>query len=97
MSVYHWQGVLVLKHSVDVVDDLPGVVVGDLTCPTCPDTLCAVHQHHWDDRNVPLWFNLLVVIEQELEQVVVHGWEQKLGQRTVGNRPLLGSLIETLN
>lgn len=42
-TVYHWQGVLVVEHAVDVVDDLSGVVVGDLTRPACSDALSAVH------------------------------------------------------
>lgn len=58
-----------VEHAVDVVDDLSGVVVGDLTRPACPDALGAVHQHHRNDGNVPLGLHLLVVIIQELEQV----------------------------
>lgn len=61
-TVYQWQGVLVVEHAVDVVDDLSGVVVGDLTSPACPDALGAVHQYHWNDGNIPLRFHLLVVI-----------------------------------
>lgn len=91
-TVYHWQGVLVFKHPVDVVDNLSGVVVGDLTRPACPDALCTVHQHHWNDGNVPLRFHLLVVVEQELEQVGVHCWEQKLGKRTVGKETVIMGL-----
>lgn len=68
-TVYQWQGVLVVEHAVDVVDDLSGVVVGDLTRPACPDALSAVHQHHRNDGNVPLGLHLLVVIIQELQQV----------------------------
>lgn len=64
-----------VEHAVDVVDDLAGVVVGDLAGPPGPDALGAVHQHHGDDGNVPLWLHLLVVVEQELEQVGVDGWE----------------------
>lgn len=68
-TVYQWQGVLVVEHAVDVVDNLSGVVVGDLTRPACPDALSAVHQHHRNDGNVPLGLHLLVVIIQELQQV----------------------------
>lgn len=60
------------EHSVDVVNDLPGVVVWDLAGPACPDALSSVHQHHGDDGNVPLWLHLLVVIVQELEQIEIH-------------------------
>lgn len=69
-----------VQHAVDVVDDLPGVVVGDLAGPAGPDALGAVHQHHGDDGNVPLWLHLLVVVKQELEQVGVDGGEEGLGQ-----------------
>lgn len=71
-----------VQHAVDVVDDLPRVVIGDLAGPAGPDALGAVHQHHGDDGNVPLGLHLLVVIKQELEQVGVDGREQGLGQRT---------------
>lgn len=74
------------EHAVDVVDDLSGVVVWDLTRPACPNALSAVHQHHGNDGNVPLGLHLLVVVIQELEQVGVHSWEQQLGERTVGDR-----------
>lgn len=74
------------EHAVDVVDDLSGVVVGDLTGPARPDALSTVHQHHGDDGDIPLGLHLLVVVVQELEQVGVHGWEQQLGQRTVGEK-----------
>lgn len=84
-TVYHWQRVLVVEHAVDVVDDLSGVVVGDLARPARPDALGAVHQHQWNDGNVPLGLHLLVVVVQELEQVGIHRWEQQLGKRTVGN------------
>lgn len=78
-TVYHWQGILVVQHAIDVVDDLSGVVVGDLTRPACPDALGTIHQHHWNDGNVPLRLHLLVVIVQELEQVGIHRREQQLG------------------
>lgn len=81
---YHRQGVLVFEQPVDVVYNLSGVVVGDLTRPACPNSLRAVHKHHWNDGDVPLRLHLLVVIPQELEQVGVHCWEQQLGKRTVG-------------
>lgn len=68
-----------VEHAVDVVDDLSGVIVGDLTCPACPNTLSTIHQHKWNYGNVPLRFHLLVVIVQELEQVGVHRREQQLG------------------
>lgn len=74
-----------VEQAVDVVDDLSGVVVGDLTRPACPDALGTVHQHQWKDGNVPLRLHLLVVVVQELEQVGIHRWEQQLGKRTVGN------------
>lgn len=74
-TVYHGQGILVVEQSVDVVDNLSGVVVRNLTRPACPNAFCTVHQQHWNDGNVPLWLHLLVVIIQELEQVEVHGWE----------------------
>lgn len=74
---------MVVKHAVDVVDDLSRVVVGDLAGPASPDTLCSVHQHHGDYGNVPLWLHLLVVIVKKLQQVGVYGWEQQLGQWTV--------------
>lgn len=77
--VYQWQRLLVFQHTVDVVDDLSGVVVGDLAGPAGPDAFGAIHQHHGDDRNVPLWLHLLVVVKQELEQVGVDGGEQGLG------------------
>lgn len=72
-----------VKHAVNVVNDLSWVVVRDLAGPTGPDTLCSVNQHHGDYRNVPLWLHLLVVIVKKLQQVGVHGWEQQLGQWTV--------------
>lgn len=72
-----------VEHAVDVVDDLSGVVVGDLTRPACPDALGAVHQHHWNDGNVPLGLHLLVIVVQELEEVRIHRWEQELGERAV--------------
>lgn len=72
-----------LKHAVDVVDDLSWVVVGDLASPACPDTLCSVHQHHGNYGNVPLWLHLLVIIIKKLEQVEVHRWKQQLSQGTV--------------
>lgn len=62
LSAYHWQGVLVVEHAVDVVDNLSGVIVGDLTSPACPDALSTIHQHHRNNGNVPLRFHLLVVI-----------------------------------
>lgn len=79
---YQRQGVLILQHAVDVVDDLPRVIIGDLAGPAGPDALGAVHQHHGDDGNVPLGLHLLVVVKQELEQVGVDGREQGLGKRT---------------
>lgn len=85
-TVYHGQGVLVVEHAVDVVDDLSGVVVWDLTGPAGPDALGSVHQHQRDDGNVPLWLHLLVVIVQELQQVGVPRREQQFGQRTVGKK-----------
>lgn len=78
-----------VEHAVDIVDDLSGVVVGDLTRPACPDALGAVHQHHWNDRNVPLGLHLLVIIIQELEEVGIHRWEQELGEGTVKNRSII--------
>lgn len=68
-----------VEHAVEVVYDLPGVVVGDLTRPACPDTLGTIHQHKWNNGNVPLRFHLLVVIVQELEQVGIQRREQQLG------------------
>lgn len=79
---YHGQRVLVVEQPVDIVDDLTGVVVGDLTGPAGSDALGAVHQQHGDDGNVPLWLHLLVVVKQELEQIEVHSREQELGKRT---------------
>lgn len=52
-----------VEHAVDVVDDLSGVIVGDLTSPACPNALSTVHQHHWNDGNVPLGLHFLVVIK----------------------------------
>lgn len=66
-SVYHGQGVLVVQHAVDVVNYFSGVVVGDLTGPSRPDALSAVHQQDWNDGNVPLGFHLLVVVVQKLQ------------------------------
>lgn len=80
-KVYQRQRLLMLQHAVDVVDDLPGVVVGDLAGPAGPDALGAVDQHHRDDGNIPFWLHLLVVVKQELEQVGVDSREQGLGQR----------------
>lgn len=74
-----------VEHSVDVVNNLSGIIVGNLAGPACPNALCTIHQHHGNDGNVPLWLHLLVVIIQELEQVRVHCWEQQLGEGTVGN------------
>jgi len=83
-TVYHRQGVLLVEHAVDVVDDLPRVVIGDLTRPAGPDALGAVDEHHGNDGNVPLGLHLLVVVVQELEQVGIPGGEQQLGKWTKG-------------
>ena len=74
-----------VEHAVDVVDDLSDVIVWDLTRPACPDALSTIHQHQWNNGNVPLGLHLLVVIVQELEQVGVHSRVQQLGKRTVEN------------
>ena len=74
------------EHAVDVVDDLAGVVVGQLAGPAGADALRPVHQHHGDDGDVPLGLHPLVVVVVVLEQVVVHGGEDQPGQRTAGRR-----------
>lgn len=78
---HHGQRFLAVEHSVDVADDLSYVVVGDLASPARADTFSAVHQQSGDDGNVPLWLHTLVVIIVVLQQVVVHSWENKSGQR----------------
>lgn len=86
-----------VEHAVDVVDNLSWVIVGDFTCPACPDTLGTIHQHKWNNGNVPLRFHLLVVIKQELEQVGIHRWEQQLGKRTAGNETTIMTLRIQIN
>lgn len=66
---------------MDVADDLSYVVVGDLAGPSCADTFSPVHQHSGDDGHVPLRLYALVVVIVVLEQVVIHRWENKAGQR----------------
>lgn len=66
---------------MDVADDLSYVVVGHPAGPACADTFTAVHQHSGDDGNVPLRLYALVVIDVILEQVAIHSWENKAGQR----------------
>lgn len=66
---------------MDVADDLSYVVVGDLAGPACADTFGTVHQYSGDDGNVPLRLYTLVVIVVVLEQVIIHRWEKKAGQR----------------
>ena len=80
------------EHAVDVVDDLAGVVVGQLAGPAGADALRPVHQHHGDDGDVPLGLHLLVVVVQELEQVGVHGREQQPGQGAAGGEGWSGIL-----
>lgn len=41
--VYQWQGVLVVEHAVDIIDDLTGVVIGNLASPACPNALCTIY------------------------------------------------------
>lgn len=65
---------------MDVADDLPYVVVGDLAGPACADTFGTVHQHRGDDGHVPLRLNALVVVIVVLEQIVIHSWEEKAGK-----------------
>lgn len=78
--LYNGQGFLVVKHTVDVVDNLSWVIVGDLAGPASPDALGSVHQHHRYYGYVPLWLHLLVVIIQELQQTGVHSGKQQFGQ-----------------
>lgn len=66
---------------MDVGDDLSNVIVGDLARPACANTFSTVDEHGGYDWNVPLWFDALVVIIVVLEQVVIHSWEKKAGQR----------------
>lgn len=42
-NVYHWQWVLMVEHSVYIVDNLSGVIVGNLAGPACPDALGTIH------------------------------------------------------
>ena len=73
---------MAVEHAFDVSDNLPRVVVGDLRAPTGADALCSVHQHHWNDGNVPLGFDALVVVSHILEHRVVVDIEQVARQRT---------------
>ena len=79
---YHRLWFLSVEHAFDVSDNLPRVVVGDLGAPASADAFCSVHQHHWNDGNVPFRFNALVVVTHVLEHRVVIGIEQQARQRT---------------
>ncbi len=72
-----------IEQTVNVVDDLSRVIVGDLAGPTSPDTLSSVHQYHGNYGYVPLWLHLLVIIIQKLQQAGVHSRKQQFGQGTV--------------
>ena len=58
----HGQRLPAVQHHLDVVDDLPNVVVGNLGAPTRPDALGPVDQDHGDDGDVPFRFDLEVVV-----------------------------------
>lgn len=72
-----------VEHTVDVVDNLSRVIIGDLAGPASPDTLSSVYQYHRNYGYVPLWLHLLVVIIQKLQQAGVHSRKQQFGQWTV--------------
>lgn len=78
---HHGQRLLSVEHTVEVANDLSYVVVGHPAGPSCADTIRTVHQHKGDDGHVPLWLYTLIVIIVVLEQVVIHRWENKAGQR----------------
>lgn len=82
-----------LHHVLQDFNDFPGVVVGNLGHPARADTAGAVHQHHGDDRHVPDWLNLLIVVLEVLEQRVVVWVEDESCQRTVINLYITNTFI----
>lgn len=79
---HHEQRFLAVEHTVDVVDDLTDVIVGDLAGPACANPFGPIHQHSGDNGNVPFRLHTLIIVVVVFEQVVVHRWENKAGQRT---------------
>lgn len=95
-SPHHRQRLLAVEQTVDVVDDLTYVIVGNLTGPACANTLSTVYQHSRDDGNVPFWLYTLIVIVVVLEQVVIHCWEKKAGQGADGRERKIIKYLERL-
>ena len=82
VAPYHVLGLVPVHHPLEVGHQVPGVVVGDLGAVAGTDAVGSVHQHHGQDRAVPLRLNALVVFQQVLQTVVVMRRKRQPGQRT---------------
>ncbi|MPC29866.1 hypothetical protein E2C01_023118 [Portunus trituberculatus] len=61
---------IVIKEDL-IVDNLSWIVIWDLGAPTCSNAFRPIHQHHGNDRNVPLRLNALVVIIVALQESLI--------------------------
>lgn len=78
---YHGHWLIAVKHTVDIVDNLANIKVGEAASPTCAYALSTIGQHQGDDGNVPLRLHPYIVVKVVLEQVIIHRREQQPGKR----------------
>ena len=55
----------------DVGHNNPRIVVGDIGTPAYSNAPGAVHEHHWNDRNVPLGLDALDVVNVFQDWIVM--------------------------
>lgn len=59
---YHWQWLFSIHQTTDIIHSFPDIKVGDLAGPASTNPFCPIYQHHWNNRDVPLWLHTLIVI-----------------------------------
>lgn len=79
---YHWWRFFPTEHFPEISNNFPGVVVGNLCTPPCSNTISSIYQDHWNDRDVPLRLNFLVIIIVVLQKWSIMRMEDMLGQLT---------------
>ena len=68
---HHWFRFTTVEHSVEILNDLTRIVIGNFRHPSGTDTIGTIYQYHWDNRQIMNGFDLLIVVVFVLQERLV--------------------------